>query len=112
MQVLLHSEELHTFDTLINVPFLCVGTNGKKFHKRINEIKILPISDCYQLLAGQDLLAAMGAKLGTDRETGRPSVDCEFLSRGVAVHMRIAAMSVENPGVVAPSEEERSFMHQ
>ena len=66
------------------------------FHKRVSEIKILPISDCYQLLAGHDMLKAMGATLGTDRETGRPRVDCLFESRGKAVTMRVAAMAVED----------------
>ena len=41
------------------------------------------------------MLAAMGAKLSTDRDTGRPRVDCVFESHGKAVNMRVAAMVVE-----------------
>ena len=41
------------------------------------------------------MLKAMGATLGTDRDTGRPRVDCLFESHGKAVNMRVATMAVE-----------------
>ena len=64
-------EDFTTGDTLLQIPFIVKGVGGV-FHKRVSEIQILPISDCYQLLAGHDMLKAMGATLGTDRDTGRP----------------------------------------
>ena len=96
-------EDFTTSDTLLKIPFLCKGEGGV-FHKRISEIRILPISDCYRLLAGHDMLKAMGATLGIDRESGRPRVDCLFESHGKVVTMRVAAM------VVDYNDEEDSIM--
>ena len=87
-------DDFTTSETLLKIPFQCKGEGGE-FHKCISEIKILPISECYQLLAGHDMLKAMGCTLSTDIRTGRPRVDCQFKSHGKAVNMRVAAMAVD-----------------
>ena len=50
------------------------------------------------------MLKAMGATLGTNRESGRPRVDCLFESRGKVVTMRVVAMAIDY------NDEEDSIM--